>query len=250
MATAAQQTAAAAAPADTRFRMIKEGTGGTLYFHPDLPNYSNQPSRVGTYMLHSCVGVYFQVSETRCFVAHMDGRTPGLEQWLVVTHNAGLLIKAQVKQRLLGFLKNDQWDIRKSWFGNDLHLQCPQHYTHTFDGRFAATTGWYIARGIREFFVACSMVLAEEADQRRNEGPAENLRLQDKVIYQAKTEQLSQQAAKLQNDGMTNEVERGFHAFIKIPGDDGIYMTGEMKKNGDRASRNDLGEHVPIDPGP
>lgn len=77
-----------------KFRSIIESEGGTLPIAE-----GNKPSRIGTFYLMTCVGVYFRVDETRCFFAHIDARSAEMEAHAMVTPGAGEEIAAQVRLR-------------------------------------------------------------------------------------------------------------------------------------------------------
>ena len=99
-------------------RHIEEGKGATLPIDDKIP-------AVGTWNLITCVGIYFRIDESRCFVAHMN--TPSTVTWPenVVTDKEGKGIVSHVVQALDTRAKRDKWDVRNEYFGTDFLLQCP-----------------------------------------------------------------------------------------------------------------------------
>jgi hypothetical protein len=73
-----------------------------------MPIHHNTMPLVGTHSCVTCVGVYFRIDGSRCFVAHMSAISLETHPANVVTDNAGQEIKAQVVSRLNDFSLRDE----------------------------------------------------------------------------------------------------------------------------------------------
>lgn len=237
----------AAATKDLSFRDIREGDGGTLplYRAQKKPSDPLVPLRIGTALLMSCVGVYFKVDEKRCFFAHFDARTPEMTDWTVVSPKAGENIKKQVKDRLFAFMKYDRWVITDKTFGQHLYFQCPQHNARVFNECYSPTTGWFIVRAVREFFVACSVLIKEKVEERRKE----ELKIKESKLsaYKKETNVLQSTAESHQSKAVKAKVERGYHAFIVTPDREFNILKMGVVQPEKVNTREELGDNVAVE---
>jgi hypothetical protein len=104
-----------------KFPCVEEGPGDTL----PLSDPNGEAQHIGTHFLNTCVGVYFQVDQNRCFCAHMDARTSELWPFMIISDEGGKDIAHQVKRRLQDFGEKDEWNPEDANFGMHLHLQSP-----------------------------------------------------------------------------------------------------------------------------
>ncbi len=214
------------------FRWVKEGEGATLpLFHMEVP-------RVGTYMLMTCVGVYFKIDQNRCFFAHLTPKSPDAKLSWVVTEQAGDDIGSQVKQRLCNFLRVDNWDIKDPEFGKDLLLQCPCLRDRVFNGKQYYTPGKFVVKAVREFFMACGLLLKEDLGQRQAvpQAPQDN-----------EHRRQSSKSDFLIHTATTTVVDDDHHIMVVSPLTGAMWRFGEVRNPPSRSiHEEDLGDFVPV----
>lgn len=227
------------------FREVKEGQGGTLQLKDD------RAEDIGTCMLNTCVGIYFKVDYERCFFAHIDVRSAEVRDYPVATDAVGLEMKAQVKNRLLGFLEVDQWDIEHPEFGKDLYLQCPEHTKRLLYWTHSPTTSWFTIQAIREFFLACAVYLEEEVD-RREKSDISTYSPEARASWDEKTAIMKERVADLQEKATHAEVHRNHHAFIVCPFEleDRRIVTLGLYGDDGTANPSDVADYEKIKPKP
>lgn len=225
------------------FREVDEAQGGTLQLRDPKTGLAD----IGTCMLNTCVGIYFKVDYQRCFIAHLDARSAAVREFPVASDEAGLKIKAQVKERLIGFFKEGEWDIEHPEFGKDLHLQCPQYNKRLFRWKeYCPTTSYFAVEAIKEFFLACALYLEDKAYKRESRKILQHGRTNEESAYVGKTENLKKKAAALEGKGTHTPVEVNYHAFIVRPFEfNKILKLGYQALN-DIATRDALVDYEPI----
>lgn len=144
------------------YRCIDADYGGT-YTHrrrraSDRRLSADTLPAIGTYGCSSCVGVYFELTPTTCFVAHINAahlpmdytkvlREETLYDFRVVTDVEGSHIRDEVIRRLTIVSRCMNWppvdQIR------NVALVCPI-LEHPISGE--TLSGVYVVQGIREFF--------------------------------------------------------------------------------------------------
>ncbi|KAK4549486.1 hypothetical protein LTR36_006483 [Oleoguttula mirabilis] len=148
-----------------KFRCVDESRGGTFSFrNPDSAKSGAEDPEliqyIGTSGVKTCVGVYFKLSDDRCFLAHINGVIRDKEDDNRATRVCpsdadGEAIKNIVKEKLEAEAQQEQWDKPDMIIRESLLMVCPEPETYAIftelgDGP-TKQTGWWVAEGIREF---------------------------------------------------------------------------------------------------
>lgn len=209
------------------FRFIDEGQGATLPI-----NKTHGIKRTGTGSLMTCVGVYFQVDNERCFFAHIDARSPETftDDGQAVTPAVHFEMTSAAKTRLLSFLKADRWDMKDDAFGKNLTVQCPMYDDMTYGGQGKykefQTPGKLVIRGTMEFFRACGQLVKEEVEQRQRVRPNGS---QERIDFDQDTAKLSRRSDKLHEISQSPQVDVKHHILIVEPASGEIMQVGSVK---------------------
>lgn len=145
-------------PTALHWRCITASHGGTYTHRP--ANASDtltfDPAAlpaIGTHGCHTCVGVYFKLSDTTCFEAHINAghldfvtQHDTLQDMRLVTPGEGVYVRDQTYVKLMDESVASRWpevaDIE------EVVVVCPL-LRHPKHGAFL--TGWYIVDGIKAF---------------------------------------------------------------------------------------------------
>ena len=233
-----------AKPKKIKFRCVEEGRGGTL----PLSTPNGEAQHIGTYFLNTCVGVYFQVAQNRCFCAHMDARTPELWPWMVLSDEGGKDIAHQVKRRLQDFAKEHKWDLEDADFGRHLHLQSPMFTKEMIEGTYSPSPAWWMVQAISDFFESCAGIVDQKIENRRAHRPEGNHTSKTVRQYDRDTSILEQRSKNIRAICKNGEVFTTHHAFIVSPLTGKVEMFGEMV-NDRQLLKSDLGENEPVNLG-
>lgn len=212
------------------FRNIAENTGGTL------PRKDSKTPLVGTWGCITCVGVYFNVDEERCFVAHMNGSSAVTYPSNFVTERGGQEIQEQVARRLCGFLQRDSWDIRDPAFGSGLFTICPEskNKRHKGSNILCQHAGKFVLQAIEQFFDACARTIEIELKRRQDQSDSASKKLQQRVAF------LRNQAFKVVPGVHTRR-----HAFVIDPSSGTVKTFGDTKDR-KKPTDKDLKAYKPI----
>ena len=167
----------AAATGESYFRNVLEGSGKTL------PRQDQTTPLVGTWGCISCVGVYFNIDEKRCFMAHINACNSVTYVHNYVTDEGGKDIQYRVVRRLCGFVEHDRWDIREHAFGSFLKIICPRYEDNGVGLGRLQHVGKFVVRGIREVFEHCASGLEGERISRPNSRDAKSEKLQGSADF-------------------------------------------------------------------
>lgn len=149
------------------FRMVKEGRGGTFTFRDPavqdkVSNYDDEVDpdrdyqdrssirRIGTYACRTCVALYYQIDDKRCFMAHIDGvlkesgSTAITPDDRVVTDDEGKELQSRVLDALKQQVERSGWAPEA---GHKAVACCPQ--LELSNGR--TLVGKYVLAAIRDF---------------------------------------------------------------------------------------------------
>ncbi|KAK5136799.1 hypothetical protein LTR08_002095 [Meristemomyces frigidus] len=142
----------------TRFRSIPEGQGRTFTFrkasYAEAASYHTDPQCIrciGTSGVKTCVGVYFKLSDSKCFVAHINGYVKEGEKGVVKRRckdKEGQLFVDEVVRRLGVESKRGNWVYTNPEIAKSLLIVCAEPETRS---KREVLTGWWIIKGIREF---------------------------------------------------------------------------------------------------
>ena len=191
---------------DMSFRWIKQGEGGTFTFPLEEARGGNVPRdalcHIGTYWCASCVGIYLEVDENRCFCAHINSLSFDKIPPNTVTERDGQEIKAKVLAQLLIESANSHWNPRHKNFARDIVIVCPHLDLAgaSENGETLTQTGRYTIMAIREFLNLQATSLSQEADSHTAEAQKLEAHHKPKEVIQAeknKSTSLSDQASVL-----------------------------------------------------
>lgn len=148
-------------PDALHYRCIDADYGGTYTHHrrraSDRTFAADTLPAIGTYGCSSCVGVYFKLTPTTCFVAHINAahlpmdytkvlREETLYDFRVVTYVEGGQIRDEVIRRLTIASRCMNWPSVDQI--QNVVLVCPV-LEHPISGE--TLSGTYVVQGIREF---------------------------------------------------------------------------------------------------
>lgn len=145
-------------PTALHWRCITASHGGTYTHRP--ANLSDtltfNPAAlpaIGTHGCNTCVGVYFKLSDTTCFVAHINAghldfvtQHDTSQDMRVVTPEEGVYVRKQTIVKLMDESVESRWPEVVEI--EEVVIVCPllRHPEHG-----ALLTGWYIVEGIKIF---------------------------------------------------------------------------------------------------
>ena len=198
---------------------IPEGVGATLSYCDD------QYFVTGTRRCLSCVGVYFKIDKSRCFMAHINAYSALTFPYNPIKSLGSRDIEDQVVKRLCGFVQKCKWDIHGEDFGKDIVLVCLNYEDVVVDpNRTYERIGKAVVRGIQKFFKHCYNTLRDERNARADKTDKVSINVQSKV------ESLHALA-----EDVPNKVQSDCHGFVVTPST-GVYqkfITPQDKKNVD-----------------
>ncbi|KAK5123545.1 hypothetical protein LTR85_002583 [Meristemomyces frigidus] len=148
-----------------KFRSIGESAGGTFRFRnpgtdvleadpedPELIHY------IGTTGVRTCVGVYFNLSDNSCFVAHINAiirDVKGNATRICADEEEGVKIKEAIILKLQQEASSIPWAPADPAIESSLIIVCPMPDTPmaivNIGDEPAKQTGWWIVEGIKEF---------------------------------------------------------------------------------------------------
>lgn len=147
-------------PPKTRFRRIKEGNGGTFAFRLPTPDDTARCPldreviwRIGTKGLKTCVGVYFDLPNDRCFLAHINAYVLINEErgdrLYDCNEKGGAGIKEGVLDGLLTEAQNAGWNPDDDIIKETIVVACPEPEK---DGDVdEEQVGWWVMEAIKSF---------------------------------------------------------------------------------------------------
>ncbi|KAK3671201.1 hypothetical protein LTR78_008836 [Recurvomyces mirabilis] len=176
-------------PLRISFLHVPEGKGGLLPTQ-NLPNTqadtaydSPQIQHVGTSGVRTCVGVYFAIDSSRCFVAHINGLiNRGLDEKnerLLSYHKElqeqeAAFFRSETRKRLRANAEKHGWDpvVQKSTILKSLLITCPEPRNRALSRMTEAgevdicdeNTGLWIIEGIKDFFDAPDDTIVHEKE--------------------------------------------------------------------------------------
>ncbi|KAK5703688.1 hypothetical protein LTR17_021912 [Elasticomyces elasticus] len=135
-----------------RFRSIPEGTGGTYTIDT---RDSNVIHHIGTTGLVTCVGVYCKLPDDRHFLAHINVSIKDPEPGNTIRdcpdEEVGQEIRDYVVETFRKYTEIERWSRNNATAKASLLIACPE--MEDLSGTEPIKqTGWYVARGVRDFF--------------------------------------------------------------------------------------------------
>ncbi|KAK4958210.1 hypothetical protein LTR10_004636 [Elasticomyces elasticus] len=135
-----------------RFRSIPEGKGGTYTINIRDPNVIHH---IGTTGLVTCVGVYCKLPDDRHFLAHINVSIKDPESGNTIRdcpdEEVGQEIRDYVVETLQEYTTKERWSPNDATAKASLLVACPE--MEDMSGiESIKQTGWYVARGVRDFF--------------------------------------------------------------------------------------------------
>lgn len=213
------------------FRYVPENSGGTF------PIADEDVPAIGTWGCATCVGIYFRVDETRCFVAHILGMSGLTAKRHNVTVSAGKNVGQQTLNRLFDMSKWDQWDPKNEFFGSDMYVVCPYIVGKAGD---QPQIGQFVIEAISSLFNHWAKQLENDVSARKQHQHAKKMKENN---FTRETERLTEKAAFLRGRTKT-PIKRNHHGFIFDPSTGKFLFVGDMSKwKSIRAI--DLGEYEP-----
>lgn len=144
-----------------KYRAISEGEGGTFRFRrPDSTeggNDSDDPEQIqyiGTSGIKTCVGVYFKLSDTECFLAHINVCIRDLGQGKatrVCRDDEGQRIRALILEALQIEAEDNGWDTDNPQIEESLLVVCASPTLQGPGGVVRRQTGSYVIDAIKDF---------------------------------------------------------------------------------------------------
>ncbi|KAK3613735.1 hypothetical protein LTR56_027708 [Elasticomyces elasticus] len=135
-----------------RFRSFPEGQGGTYTINIRDPNVIHH---IGTTGLVTCVGVYCKLPDDRHFLAHINVSIKDPEPVNTIRdcpdEEVGQEIRDYVVETFQKYTEIERWSPNDATTKASLLIACPE--MEDLSGTESIKqTGWYVARGVRDFF--------------------------------------------------------------------------------------------------
>jgi hypothetical protein len=162
-----------------KFRLVAEGTGGTIDFHEDISDSDEeQPTskrvdsmnpagsildHVGVKGCWDSVGVYFVIDEHRCFCAQIKVKSPVSDMGIDFSASEGEKLREQVLKKLQIVVQHDRWNRSHRKFGTNCVIVCPNKDLNNADEDGDPPLCWYIIQALRDFFENMADLLDDEA---------------------------------------------------------------------------------------
>jgi hypothetical protein len=141
---------------------LAEGRGGTFAFGRDRDevghavHYIENARYIGTSKCVTCVGIYIQLDDNRCFFAHINAWSFRRRPSNFVDEEGGKEIEAEVLTRLTREIQMRDWEVTHPRSANLVVACCPMIQTRIDGSKIhpeeMKLTGYYVLRAIGKFF--------------------------------------------------------------------------------------------------
>ena len=118
--------------AQSRFRSILPGQGGTfthpLYLNTSQHAPSHELTHIGTFGCITCVGVYFEIDDHRCFIAHINAYVDIGNRLIErnCTTREGDIIRIRVLREVHHQAYVNSWNLKLERSRQSLIVVCPE----------------------------------------------------------------------------------------------------------------------------
>lgn len=162
-----------------RFRLVAEGSGGTIDFHGgNSESDEEQPTtkradsmnpedatleHVGVKGCGDSVGVYFVIDDNRCFCAQIKAKNPTSDKVVDTSAIEDEKVREQVLKKLQSIARHDRWNQRHRKFGTNCIVVCSNRDLNSADEDDDRPINWYIIQALRDFFESMADLLNDEA---------------------------------------------------------------------------------------
>lgn len=159
-------------PLDRRLLHVNEAIGATFHFGEKREGESERAAyhiedginTIGTDNCSEGVGIYIQISQHRCFFAHIYGFSWDNVLGKASSEKEGADIRKQVYKRLSQEMKKWNWDPLDPYFAKEVVACCPKS-TIIRDGVPKRLASSYIIEAFEAFFAQLARKLKSDAEK-------------------------------------------------------------------------------------